>query len=80
MYGSPSVRKEAEAIILKIEQFRQQNGRLPDKLEEMGISETSESLIYEKKDNDHFLLKYYSGLDDFRTIYDSSSRHWHGDD
>jgi hypothetical protein len=72
-----SDRKIADEIIKKVEKYRQQNGRLPDNLKELGMEETIEGpVFYEKKDNNRYIVWYGTTLGESMT-YDSKDGRWH---
>lgn len=68
--------KHAELIIEKVEKFRQETGRLPEKVTEVGIDDKQDSLsFYEKKSKDEYEVWY--GLDlGTSKIYNSKTKKW----
>lgn len=68
--------KHAELIIEKVEKFRQETGRLPEKVTEVGIDDKQDSLsFYEKKSEDEYEVWY--GLDlGTSKIYNSKTKKW----
>jgi len=70
--------KEAEGakIIEKVGRFKDQEGRLPRSLTEMGIAETEEGPVYYKQvDENRYQLWYGTSLGESVT-YDSDRRMW----
>ncbi len=71
--------KIGEDIYLKIVQFQKTNGRLPDKLNEIGIQEKMEGPIYYHKKTDSTFLIYYGGALGESIVYDSKTKKWVSD-
>lgn len=68
-------REKGQELILKVEQFRENNGRLPNNISEMGLQETMEAPFYEKKDSIHYIIYFPIGFDNSK-IYDSQQKKW----
>lgn len=73
--SSDKVTKGNEAVI-KIEEFKNKNGRLPNSLSEVGIVETeSGPIYYEKKNDSKYILWFGKELGESIT-YDSDTKQW----
>lgn len=71
-----SKKNEGNEIIAKIELFKEENGRLPSSLSELGIKEKEEGPIhYEQKDNSNYILWFGAELGESVT-YDRSTDKW----
>jgi hypothetical protein len=74
--SSQSKKDEGNKIVTKIELFKEENGRLPSSLSELGTKETEEGPIYyEKKGNSNYILWYGAELGESVT-FDSSTNKW----
>jgi len=71
--------KIGEEIYLKIVQYQKTNGRLPDKLDEIGIEEKMEGPIYYNKQTDSTFIIYYGGGLGESIIYDPKTGKWKSD-
>jgi hypothetical protein len=68
--------KVGEEIYLKIVQYRNSKGHLPDSLGEMGVEEKIEGPIYYTKQSDSTFIIYYSrGLGE-SIIYEPKTGKW----
>ena len=68
--------KKGNQIVLKIEEFKNKNGRLPYSLNEINIQEKIEGpFYYEKKDNNSYVLWFGTELGE-STTYDSKLKRW----
>lgn len=62
--------------IAKIENFKKDNGRLPESLAEIGIKETEGGpIFYHKKSPSRYLVWFTTGFDD-GYFYDSETKEW----
>jgi len=71
-------KKEAAGnkLIARVEQFRKQNGRLPESAAEMGIQEDeSGPVFYQKQLATHYIVWYGTGVGE-SMVYDSGIGHW----
>jgi len=60
----------------KIENFRNEKGRLPDSLSEVGIVETESGPIYYRKESESkYILWFGKGLGE-SVVYDSETKQW----
>ena len=74
--GCYSKRRQSEAVIQKIENFRKKHHRLPESLSEMGIPESEEGPIYYRKvDETKYRVRFGTTLGE-SVIYDSDKRFW----
>jgi hypothetical protein len=71
--------KIGEDIYLKIVQYQKTNGRLPDKLNDIGIEETMEGPIYYHKQTDSTFIIYYGGGLGESIVYDPKTKKWESD-
>lgn len=72
------LRKESNAIVAKIEDYKKTNGRLPSKLEEVGINvidEANPPINYAQLGMDGYMVWYSFGFDD-DNIYYSDTKQW----
>ena len=78
------IQAQGEKLVLKIEKFRVEKGRLPDNLEEMGMKEPGPMggvdtpgglLWYEKKDDKNYIV-YYGEQLGVSMVYDSKTKEW----
>ncbi len=68
--------KHAGLIIRKVEAYRQENGKLPEKVTEVGIDDNQDHLsFYVKKNEDEYEIWYGLGLGTSR-IYNSKTKKW----
>lgn len=68
--------KHAEMIIEKVEAYRQEKGRLPENVTEVGIDDNQDHLsFYVKKSQDEYEIWYGLGLGTSR-IYNSKTKKW----
>lgn len=75
-YRSWQLKPEGNKIIAKIEAYREQNKRLPNSLNDIGIKETEEGPIYyRKKDDDKYVVWFGMELGESVT-YDSATMKW----
>lgn len=68
--------KVGEEIYLKIVQYRNSNGHLPDSLGEIGEEEKMEGPIYYSKQSDSTFIIYYSGGLGESIIYEPITMKW----
>ncbi|QQS41431.1 MAG: hypothetical protein IPM63_00315 [Acidobacteriota bacterium] len=75
-YLNDAKRAQGDDLIVKIEEFRANNGRLPEDLAELGIEERLEGpVFYEKIGSDSYEVWYGTSLGE-SMIYDSKDREW----
>ena len=68
--------KQANETIAKVEKFRNEKGRLPNNLSEIGIVETeSGPVYYEKKSETKYIIWFGKELGESAT-YDSETKKW----
>lgn len=68
--------EEGNRVVAKIEAFRNQRGKLPDSLQEIGIEEKLEGpLFYEKTGDNEYRLWFGTELGESVT-YNSKTRKW----
>ena len=68
--------KKGNQIVLKIEEFKNKNERLPYSLNEINIQERLEGpFYYEKKDSNNYILWFGTELGE-STTYDSKLKQW----
>jgi hypothetical protein len=68
-------KKYAEDIILKVETFQTENGRLPLDIEAIGLTELLDSpAFYELKTDTSFVVWYGIGFESM--VYDSETKEW----
>ena len=68
-------RKYAESLIEKIEEFKIENGKLPENVTEIGLKESSESPAYYSKINDSTYTVWYAiGFES--NVYYSNTKKW----
>ena len=68
--------KVGEEIYLKIVQYRNSKGYLPDSLGEIGVEEKIEGPIYYSKQSDSTFIIYYSGGLGESIIYEPITMKW----
>lgn len=71
--------KIGEKIYLKIIQYKNANGHLPDNLNKIGVEEKMEGPIYYSKQTDPTFIIYYGGSLGESIIYDSKTGKWKSD-
>lgn len=70
-------RREANQAIIRIEDFRRANHRLPKSLSEIGIKESDQCLCYQVEDQQNYAVWYQKPFTLGESItYDSKSRKW----
>lgn len=68
--------KHAELIIEKVEAYRQEKGKLPENVTEVGIDDNQDHLsFYIKKSEDEYEIWYGLGLGTSK-IYNSKTKKW----
>jgi hypothetical protein len=68
--------KQGNNVVLRVEKFKTDKGRLPNNLTEIGIVETeSGPIYYEKKTESKFILWFGKELGE-SMIYDSETKEW----
>ncbi|WP_319500806.1 hypothetical protein [uncultured Draconibacterium sp.] len=68
--------RHAELIIEKVEEFRQENSRLPENVTEIGIDDSQMHLSYYTK-KDSVVYEVWYGLDlGVSKIYNSKTKKW----
>lgn len=68
--------KQGNEVIAKVEKFRDEKGRLPNSLGEIGIVETeSGAVYYEKKSETKYIVWFGKELGESAT-YDSDAKEW----
>lgn len=70
--------REGNVIVLKIEQYRKTNNRLPNTLSDIGIKEKDEAnppLFYVKRNSVHYTVSFGISLDESK-IYYSDTKKW----
>lgn len=71
----PSQRDLSNAIVVKVEEFKRVNRRLPDSLREMGIEESESCPCYCRTKDNGYLVWYGTTLGRSDT-YDSRTQKW----
>jgi hypothetical protein len=71
----PSQRDLSNAIVLKVEEFKRANGRLPNSLHEVGVEEYENCPCYCKTKDNGYLVWYGTTLGQSDT-YDSRTKKW----
>lgn len=71
--------KIGEAIYLKIVQYKNSNGRLPDGLNDIGIEEKVEGPIYFQKQTDSTFIIYYGGTLGESIVFNPLTKEWKSD-
>lgn len=66
--------KVGNQIIARVEAFKKDRGRLPDKLEDLGINDDS-GVSYCKVSDDEYIVWFGTTLGESET-FSSQSRHW----
>ena len=70
------LKKKGNHIVTKIENYREENGHLPNNLEVLGIKETLEGpLYYEKVDSINYMVWFGTTLGE-SMIYYSDTEEW----
>lgn len=70
------LKKEGDKMVKQVEEFKQQKGRLPDSVKELGMEETLEGPIYYRKiDENRYMLWFGTELGE-SIKYDSDRRTW----
>lgn len=74
-----NLKKQGSDIVLKVESFKSQNGRLPINLREMGLPESEEGPIFydKKKDGINYTVSFSGSTLGESTYYDSEDKMWH---
>jgi len=70
-----SERKASNEIIGKVEQFKKSNGRLPERLSDIGLKENESCPCYCKTSTDSYMVWYGTTLGESDT-FDSRTRTW----
>jgi len=74
--GSSDKIAKGNEIVIKVENFRNKNGKLPNSLSEIGVAETeSGPIYYEKKSESRYVLWFGKELGESVT-YDSETKQW----
>jgi len=74
--GEASKRAIGDRVIAKVNEFRQQKGRLPSSLSEIGTDETeSGPIYYERRGDTRYIVWYGTRLGESVT-YDSDVGRW----
>lgn len=69
--------KEGNKIVEEVEKFKEDNGRVPNSLSEIGYQENMEGpLYYEKRDSVNYVLWFGTSLGESVT-YSSTLKEWH---
>jgi hypothetical protein len=68
-------RHKADIVVSKVERFRKLQGRLPDRLSEVGMAENESCPCYCKTSNNSYLVWYGTSLGESET-YDSRTGKW----
>ena len=68
-----------ESIYLKVIQYQKTNGHLPDKLNDLGIEDKTEGLVYYQKQTDSTFIIYYGGGLGESIVYDPKTKKWNSD-
>ena len=71
--------KIGEDIYLKIVQYKKTNGRLPHKLNDIGVEEKMEGPIYYQKQTDSTFIIYYGGGFGESIVFDPFTKEWKSD-
>ena len=68
--------REGDELVKKIEGYKSTFGKLPNSLQDIGITQKEEdSLYYDKKDSIKYIIWYGTSLGESKTYY-SDSRKW----
>lgn len=67
--------EKGQELILQVEKFREINGRLPNNISEMGLTETMDAPFYEKRDSLNYIIYFPMGFDN-NFIYYSEKNKW----
>lgn len=68
--------KVGNEVAVKVERFRNEKGRLPNSLNEIGIEETESGPIFYERENDtKYILWFGTELGESKT-YDSDTKQW----
>lgn len=71
------LKKQSEPIQAALETYRQQHGRYPDSMSQVGFAETEEGpLHYDRKSETAYILWYGLTLGESR-VFNSMDRQWH---
>ena len=75
-FREQSLKNEANQIIVKLENFKKENNRLPDSLSGIGIEEKEEGPIYYRKTGDATYKIWFGTSLGESVTYDSEKRKW----
>ena len=67
--------REGNFIAKRVEAFRNERGRLPDDLEEIGAKGLSDRVFYQKVDDENYEIWFSTYLGESET-YESSTKKW----
>ena len=67
---------EGKEVVAKVESFRNEKGRLPNSLGEIGIVETESGPIYYKKESDSKYIVWFGKELGESMTYDSDTKKW----
>lgn len=68
--------KKGNEIAAKVEKFRNEKGRLPNSLSEIGVVETESGPIYYKKENETKYILWFGKELGESEVYDSQTKQW----
>ncbi len=68
--------EKGNEIAAKIEKFRNEKGKLPESLSEVGIAETESGPIYYKKESETKYILWFGKELGESMIYDSDTKEW----
>lgn len=66
-------------VYLKIVQYKKTNGRLPNKLNDIGVEEKMDGQIYYQKQTDSTFIIYYGGGLGESIVFDPLTKEWKSD-
>ena len=68
--------EQGKEIVAKIEYYKNENGKLPNSLNELGIVETESGPIYYKKESESKYIVWFGKDLGESTTYDSDTKKW----
>ncbi|MCB1024644.1 MAG: hypothetical protein KDB79_09655 [Acidobacteria bacterium] len=67
---------KGKEVVAKVENFRNEKGRFPNSLDEIGIDETESGPVYYKKTDDSKYIVWFGKELGESMIYDSDTKEW----
>ena len=67
---------QGNEIAAKVEKFKNENGKLPDALSEIGVKETESGPIYYRKESESKYILWFGKELGESVIYDSETKQW----